>query len=598
LIFAWNANTELDFSYYEIRDGSVWENARLLATDLTANRYTETIGATRTSASFLIKARDTSGNWSLNATRATLNVYSPLDGDVLSIPEKKELALEWAIILAEQERLTVLANQYGANMSAYNAAVAAVPAFFSTRRTPYAWTDLGGSTYLGIGGRAMLNDLLKAIKAETVRLQAELAMKGMAHDIASDVTDAIRKTDLIDPATGQVLWTKLEAAFQKLFAKEVYIANYDNLIPNPNSELPTPSYGWPAEAKEGLGVVTGNAHAGDKCRYVPPNSTLILTKELPAGEGDQYYFDAMVRGSGGRIAIHWNNSASAAAWANSTLSGYNLVSCSTGKASNSTTSVSFRISATGSTGIYFDNLYARKMADGKLIVDGAITANHINSVSIETHHLNAGIIEANHIKAKSILADHLNAGIIKAEHLEAVMSILGVLQSPNYQKAKYSGSVFAAPVGFKLAGQTFDATFQDGTESKVQLELGDNVSIAGKKAATLVDLAMLVDVCDEDTTYGTNPIGGELWQCDRGFVKLRNKLLIQWGREIGSTAGRIRVNMLQAYRNINYAVVCNPVGGIYGQVESVYILEQANSTFTIQRGAGNGFTWTAMGFTN
>jgi hypothetical protein len=47
-------------------------------------------------------------------------------------------------------------------------------------------------------------------------------------------------------------------AANSILAKNIYVANFDNLVPNPNSEQVAPSGGWPSGAYEGIGVTSTN----------------------------------------------------------------------------------------------------------------------------------------------------------------------------------------------------------------------------------------------------------------------------------------------------------------------------------------------------
>ncbi len=430
----WDVSDELDVPGTEIREGGTsWETATLVAKDVPNGLLTLDLANTR-STTFWAKHRDTwtPPNYSLVAARVDLDIYSPVDGDVLSVARKRELALQWAVILAEQTRLDALANSYGINHGAYDTAIAAVPTFFSTRNQPKAWTDFSGPTYLGAGGGALLTQLFNTIKDEQVKLSAAVAVGNMAFSIASGATDAMLKSGYLD-GNGKVRWDKLQMAVQTIFASQLYIANWDNLIPNPNSEQPAPSGGWPSGVLEGAGVVYGNAADGSYCRYIPPYSTLVLTSQIPCGSGDQFAFRAQLKGSGGTIGIRFNGSQ--VATATSSSAPYQTKECATTTgAPGGTTYVDFVITA-GSTGIYADNLYARRMNDGLLQVDGSV----------------------------------------KAQHLEAVMAITGVIKSPNWQ----AGTGVAAPQGFYLSGPAFTSYGLGGFSQQVNLELGRGINLGG-----------------------------------------------------------------------------------------------------------------------
>jgi hypothetical protein len=148
--------------------------ADVVATDLTANKLVTSLNNTRTGV-FWIKACDTSGNWSLNAARASLDIYSTIDINFLTVPQKIALQADWKIITAEQIRLNDLVakdyKDYKINTSAYNTAIADVLAFFATRITPAPWNNFEHGTWLRAGGRAELDRLLAKINTEAMILQ-------------------------------------------------------------------------------------------------------------------------------------------------------------------------------------------------------------------------------------------------------------------------------------------------------------------------------------------------------------------------------------------------------------------------------------------
>ena len=465
LVFTWTANDELDFSCYEIREGGAnWEAASLLVTDLTANRFTTEIGNTR-STKFWIKAKDTSDNWSRNAASATLQIYSPLDGDVLSVEQKKLLAIQWAVTLKERDRLAALAQGLGVSVVALDNAIAAVNTFFSTRNTPYAWTDLTGPTNLGVGGGAQLNTLLATIADEMMKLQQALALAGTQQSIASGALDAILRTRFVDYATGAILWDKLDFASKIIFANQITIANFDNLIPNPNSALtPLP----PSGTWEAAGLVSGNAKSGSYCRYA--SGPVYLTPEIPIPEGAlnsaglpmSFYFQAQAKTSGARIGMRFYNAAgsqvSDVQSPQATSSSYALLKCSS-TAPSAAVSVRFYIQ-----GGYFDELYAKQMMDGRLIVDGSIEASHIL----------AGSIDATKIAAGQVFIGH-------------------TIQSSNYSTWNNSLATPASD-GFKISSGSFNVALADKSSMSAQAEFGNNVSIGGRKAATLADYGTMFGV--------------------------------------------------------------------------------------------------------
>lgn len=74
IYFGWGEVTDVDLSAYEIRFGDAWETGTVLATQIKHSTYTDINPSTGSSQKFFIKAIDTSGNYSENATQATLTI--------------------------------------------------------------------------------------------------------------------------------------------------------------------------------------------------------------------------------------------------------------------------------------------------------------------------------------------------------------------------------------------------------------------------------------------------------------------------------------------------------------------------------------------
>ena len=498
LIFDWDMSDELDFSCYEIREsmekpsdaewgrgaeesrtveaeGEESEDGKLprkveryatgfpspLVTGLTENFYMRPIEGTRYTR-FWLKAKDTSDIWSLNPAMAELQVYDVVDDDdVLTVPQKKLLAIQWAEIMAEQARLNRLAIMYGINDDAYNLAIAACRDFLDSRTKPKPWTDFSDVTYLGEGGGKELRRLLAAIRAEYVKLLADVAVGRMSHTIASGATEAMLESKFVDSLTGKIIWDTLDFASQRIFAHQMYIANFDNLIPNPNSEMAEPRGGWPEDAIEAAGLVYlgFGAYNGAWGRTAPINTALAVSLKIPCSPGDQFCFRAMAKGEGAGIGIYFDGQTVGQSWVTKIESGedWELLECSvsgentdgTRGAPKGTTFVQFFIRGGQGADGYFDALYARRMSDGLLLVDGSI----------------------------------------KTQHLDAVVAVTGSLTSPNYVTGEYN----KPPQGFKLHSKAFlvrllgDADLEKNKPVPVQMELGGDISIGGRLAARLSD---------------------------------------------------------------------------------------------------------------
>lgn len=89
----WSGNTDPDIDFYEIRQGTVWESATFLDR-VKATGYA--VGVKGTGAiTYLIKAIDTSGNYSQNAASAVVTVAAPNAPSIAATIEYTDLILTW-----------------------------------------------------------------------------------------------------------------------------------------------------------------------------------------------------------------------------------------------------------------------------------------------------------------------------------------------------------------------------------------------------------------------------------------------------------------------------------------------------------------------
>lgn len=96
ILLKWDAIPDLDRQGYEIRIGTTWETADVLVTDYSATQFawTTTEGG---SYSFLIRAIDTSGNYSLLPTMQTIYIQGPSAVTwVIAIQSNNRIELRWS----------------------------------------------------------------------------------------------------------------------------------------------------------------------------------------------------------------------------------------------------------------------------------------------------------------------------------------------------------------------------------------------------------------------------------------------------------------------------------------------------------------------
>lgn len=266
-------------------------------------------------------------------------------------------------------------------------------------------------------------------------------------------------------------------AAQAITAREMTLANPDNLIPNPNSEQAAPAGGWPSGAWEAVGLDTSIGYAGSSSRKITgigSANQVNLTAPIPVASGDWICFEAMATDWGfsdhasigiayfSSLANYNANSSLSYVFSSGTNSGWSKLSCNLQAPSGAQFAALFLFTAqaSGHTAS-FDNLYARRMADANLIVDGNILARH----------------------------------------LTAVLAIVGTIKDPYY----VAGSTGNAPTGFKLSGTPFTTTFIDGTtDANCHLELEGSANFGGQKVATIVN--KVIGNVNTRTTAGTMDI--------------------------------------------------------------------------------------------
>lgn len=194
-----------------------------------------------------------------------------------------------------------------------------------------------------------------------------------------------------------------------IFSKNLIVANFDNLVPNPSSEGDIANA--PSGAPESEGVITAvspAAYAGIKVRNISATGAgyfaIFTSPYIPCGPGEQFHASAYAySASGGRgtcvAGMLFYDSAGAVlgggvADVSSTAASWTQIR-SHGTAPAGTVSVRYYLQLYGaslSAGdyAYFDNLYFRRMADSYLIVDGGVQANNILAGAVQTYHMSVG----------------------------------------------------------------------------------------------------------------------------------------------------------------------------------------------------------------
>jgi len=245
-------------------------------------------------------------------------------------------------------------------------------------------------------------------------------------------------------------------AGQNIVASHLSVTNWENLWPNATSEKIPPATAdtnqpeWKNRLNVGASAFTGE--------WVRDLTTEELTLTIPCLPEDEFYLEAYGKTFSGTTSLgmrfapggQLGGQVTSSTAPQSTTSGSWTRLASHGVAPAGVIEVQFFLKATGHS--QFDAILAKRMNDGKLVVDGSI----------------------------------------QARALETDLAISTIVRSPNYSHSNKTG--------FKLSGPTFDVVDDDGVTQTVNAEFGANVLINGRRAAVLTNNAF----GGKERTYGNN----------------------------------------------------------------------------------------------
>lgn len=242
--------------------------------------------------------------------------------------------------------------------------------------------------------------------------------------VSQQATLAMMRADFVNPATGKIaanvhiddnsITAPLIVAEQAFF-KLLTVGNYDNLVINGNSQyIPSPDWtscGGSNSGIAGIRVYAGAAGTGfansTRCRRLT-GETVVITDPTPVAVGEIYAVYAFMNseaGSTGTIVVEssadgvsgWSTITLGAAASSNAIGWNDSATPPLGNAiGNSFTVPSgggfIRVSltATGGTAVRFDNIYLRKCADSRLIVDGGILTRHLSAGAVQAWQANFG----------------------------------------------------------------------------------------------------------------------------------------------------------------------------------------------------------------
>ena len=356
---------------------------------------------------------------------------SILSGDYLTNLDKINLITAWNQELQTQTALLAQAALYSISHSAYDATLATLSGGLIAAGAPASWATIwpDNLTMHSTGICGSLAGWWASIAYQRGLLQSACsnaaAAAAQAAAIASAATNVMTKMNVMGLKTPSALgyayaskpslpngaypagscwlttdskevqvngdgtlWEDVIVAaagvFGQLLASQLTIANYDNLVPNPNSEMAAPVGGW-GNAPEGQGVYISapDAYTGNGLRYLSAGQQILVTHKIPVVMGDTYNFSAMSKhvGSGTSQIYLQTYDANGSATGNVLLTQaltttYTQISANWTVAQVAGVDTAFvAMSLYGNGGYsYFDNLYMRRCNDANVIVDGTLQA--------------------------------------------------------------------------------------------------------------------------------------------------------------------------------------------------------------------------------
>ena len=219
-----------------------------------------------------------------------------------------------------------------------------------------------------------------------------------------------------------------EIAANAVYAKHLIVADYENLIPNANSEV-VPTYTRDTSITsadvEFRGVASSDAYRGLNQRRIygiaaGTVQTIALCNPVPCKGTDWFHFYAMTKCQsdqspwGGRVQIvgmSCNSSgvftdvdSAESSWQSSTTYTERTIDYNVAAHGATVTYVQARLSASSASNVYvdFDELLFRKKVGGTLVVEGSIVADHIASNTLVATKISGGEIYGGKITGATV----------------------------------------------------------------------------------------------------------------------------------------------------------------------------------------------------
>lgn len=240
-------------------------------------------------------------------------------------------------------------------------------------------------------------------------------------------------------AVGGVTGDRIAA--NTIHTRHLIISDFTNLVDNgtfENDDVGTIPNGWVIAGATRVAHVTGTGNGSNRCLNIPrvsaTGSTIVRTDRfIPVNAGDSIRLEMMCR-----VVNTSGTSGGPIIGIESFNANKQLISWTGGvRAPRSTIWQKYTRNQTVDNGVHYirivvggdvnavgaavevDDIVARVRNNGQMIVDGAITADHIEVRSITSNRIAANAITATEISAGAIEATHIGAGAIEAHHIRA-----------------------------------------------------------------------------------------------------------------------------------------------------------------------------------
>jgi len=377
-----------------------------------------------------------------------------------------------------------------------------------------------------------------------------------------------------------------ELAAGAVTTTKMTIGSFDNTVANPGFEVDAAGADWTLTSAT---IGTTTPRTGTRVATVTAISKQRSANQTAAID-QMFYAEVYARRTGGttattaRIGLSWRDSAGAeisqtSGTTTAMSTTYALLSV-TGTAPSGTASVHvvLEVVAFDATNVLFDDVYARRMLTGSLIVDGTLTAAKIQANTITASLIAAGTITSTEIAAGTITALNIATGTLTANEIAAgtITSnkiAANTIVANNIAAGTLTANEIAALTitGDKIAANTIDA------QSIKTSTLSATITVSGLIATPALtgprievgnpthplrsigtELPYYVNYSTLQTASGTGPITGVLpagWQQDDVCV-----VFVTWGGTTGTLTPPsgwtlIRTDSASVVQNAYYRVL-------------------------------------------